>query len=100
MAKRRHQMRPESKWTVVGTETGRTFFVRLAPDFVNLEALGRPWGLSFHNVYEDYEEAHRYADSIDEFMDAVFAAHVANLPKKESMSDADWAHLVNQNGCP
>lgn len=100
MAKRCDQMRPESKWTIVGTETGRTWFVRLAPHFVNLEALGRPWGLAFGNIYEDYDEAHHFADSIDEFMDAVFAAHVENLPKKESMSDADWERLVNSNGCP
>lgn len=74
MAKRLHQMRPESKWTRIGTETGRTFFVRLAPDCVELEALGRPWGFAFNNMYDDYEEAHRFADSIDLFMDAVFAS--------------------------
>lgn len=96
MAKRRDQMRPESKWTIVGTENCHTYFVRLAPDGVDLEALGRPWGLAFGNVYEDYDEAHSFADSIDLFMDAIFAAHVA----AKKPSDADWAHLVSQNGCP
>ena len=98
MTKRLHQMRPESKWTIIGTETGRQFFVRLAPDCLNLEDLGRPWGLAFNNMYDDYEEAHRFADSIDLFMDAIIAAQVP--AKKEPMSDADWALLVNQNGCP
>lgn len=74
MAKRRDQMRPESKWTIVGTENGHEYFVRFAPNFVDLESLGRPWGLAMMNIYTDYDEAHRFADSIDEFMDAVFAA--------------------------
>lgn len=72
--KRRDQMRPESKWTIVGTETGRQFFVRFAPKNVDLEELGRPWGLALNNMYDDYEEAHRFADSVDLFMDAIFAA--------------------------
>lgn len=68
---RRSDLRPESKWTMVGTETGRQFFVRLRPNCVDLEELGRPWGLCFMNLYDDKDEAHRFADSIDLFMDAV-----------------------------
>lgn len=74
MAKRRDQMRPDSKWTIVGTENCQQYFVRLAPHCVDLESLGRPWGLAFGNLYDDYDEAHRFADSVDEFMDAVFAS--------------------------
>lgn len=94
----KHNLRPDSKWTIVATENGYEFYVRLVPEFVNLESLGRPWGLAFGNIYEDVDEAHKFADSIDLFMDAVAAAHVEQLPKP--MSEADWAHLQSQNGCP
>lgn len=77
MAKKLDQMRPHSKWTIVGTENCQEWFVRLAPDCVDLQELGRPWGLAFGNLYTDVNEAHRFADSIDQFMDAVLEAHVA-----------------------
>lgn len=65
-------MRSHSQWTVV-VNTGCQWFVKLAPKHVELEKLGRPLGISFANTYSSPFEAHRFADSIDQFLDAVFS---------------------------
>lgn len=65
-------MRSHSRWTVV-VSTGGQWFVKLAPKHVELEKLGRPWGISLANTYSSPFEAHRFADSIDQFLDAVFS---------------------------
>lgn len=93
----KHNLRPDSKWTIVCTENGMDYYVRLTPDFVDLESLGRPWGLAFGNLYKDVAEAHKFADSIDLFMDAVLAAQVERTDKLPE-SEVDWAPIPTHNG--
>lgn len=64
-------MRPNSRWTKVMTD-GMMWYVRICPNDVDTESLGRPWGLSFTNKYTSRYEAHNHADSIDQFLDGIF----------------------------
>lgn len=73
---RLNQMRPDSKWTHVGYD-GCVWFVRFAPKNMDCAAMGRPWGLMFGTPCATAEEAHRFADSIDEFMDEAFKSYKA-----------------------
>lgn len=59
--------RPRSKFTWVFQE-GYTYVVRLIPKFMNLEKAGRNWGLGMAQQFTSPFEAHRFADSVDEFM--------------------------------
>lgn len=59
--------RPASKFTWVFQE-GFTFGVRLVPKFMDLEIIGRNWGLGMAQQFTSPFEAHRFADSVDEFM--------------------------------
>lgn len=66
-------MRPASRWTIVCSGYG-TWFVRLTPKDADLEDLGRPWGLALATEFTSPYEAHKFADSVDIFMDATFKA--------------------------
>lgn len=60
--------RPESKWTRVYWDRG-FYFVRLIPNMLDLEEAGRPWGLALATRYNSPYEAHKFADSVDQFFD-------------------------------
>lgn len=66
-------MRPASPWTMVCSGYG-TWFVRLMPKDADLEDLGRPWGLALATEFTSAFEAHKFADSVDLFMNAAFDA--------------------------
>lgn len=59
--------RPNSSFTMVFA-SGAFYCVRLIPKFMNLDALGRPWGLAFGQEFTSVHEAHLFADSIDHFL--------------------------------
>jgi len=64
--------RPDSRWTTVYCDHG-FHYVRFTPP-ADLSALGRPHGLALATTFTSEYEAHRFADSIDEFMDALEAS--------------------------
>lgn len=59
--------RPTSKFTWVFQE-GLVYGVRLVPKFMDLEKAGRAWGLGLGQMFTSQIEAHRFANSVDEFM--------------------------------
>jgi hypothetical protein len=61
--------RPDSRWTTVYFDRG-FHYVRFTPH-TDLKALGRPHGLALATTYTSEFEAHRFADSVDDFMDAL-----------------------------
>ncbi|MEG0868230.1 MAG: hypothetical protein RSG77_14365, partial [Hafnia sp.] len=63
--------RPNSKWTFVAL-SGYEWHVRVCPKDIDNQALGRPAGLSFATTFTSPYEAHRFADSIDEYLDNIF----------------------------
>lgn len=69
--------RPKSKFTTV-CSSGAFYCVRLIPKFMNLEALGRPWGLGFGQEFTSVHEAHLFANSIDAFLVAMIAEYDAD----------------------
>lgn len=65
--------RPHSRWTFVATD-GLGYYVRIIPNFFDIESLGRPWGLALMQRFNSHFEAHKFADSVDEFFEAMVAA--------------------------
>ena len=64
----------ESKWTTVywDIDSGKPFaYVRITPEFLDLESLGFPHGLALANKFETEEQAVKYADTVDFFFEAL-----------------------------
>lgn len=65
------------KWTKIYHETvnglpGTHPFIRLTPNFMNLEAAGFPVGIGLgHSHFDSEEVAHRVASMYDKFLDAM-----------------------------
>lgn len=62
--------RPHSKWTWVFVDMS-FFYVRLIPKAISIEDNNREWGLALATQFTSVIEAHRFADSVDLFMDAI-----------------------------
>ena len=64
----------KSKWTTIygGHHDNKPkFFVRITPEMLELEKLGFPHGIGINIPFDSKEEAGEYADSIDNFFDAL-----------------------------
>lgn len=68
MSKRR-----QSKWTHIYWDYSISkCYIRLTPDFLAMEALGFPHGISISgNTFDNKEDANLHADKIDNFMNAL-----------------------------
>jgi hypothetical protein len=74
-----------SKWTKtywdLDPETGKLApYIRLVPDFMDLEDAGYSHGLSLGGFRPDEEDAKEFAKSVDRFMDALIHDHQETYP--------------------
>lgn len=74
-----------SKWTMIywdlDPETGKLApYIRLVPNFMDLEDAGYPHGLSLGGFRPDEADAKAFAESVDRFMDALIQQHGQEWP--------------------
>lgn len=70
-------MKRESKWTRVYADysSDAPWYIRLVPDFMNVEAAGFGHGISLNSgPFETREAAERSADTYDKFFDMMYIA--------------------------
>jgi hypothetical protein len=74
------KIKRESQWTAIywdqhadRTKHGLYPYVRLVPEFMPLEAAGYPHGISMNRQFEFEQDAVKYADMVDDFMDKLAA---------------------------
>lgn len=63
------QFRRDSLWTMVYFDSD--FYVRLTPKFMELEKAGFSHGISLGTKFSSEVDAHRFADTLDKFFDAM-----------------------------
>lgn len=87
-----HKNRREGKPTAVGWD-GMVWFARINPGHIELEDLGfNSWGPAFATTFDNEEDAHSYADKVDELLKVMTNG---NTPEK--IPDA-LKELFNENG--
>ena len=70
-------MRRQSRWTAIYWDAHNGVlkpYIRLVPDFMELERAGASHGLSFGQFYDNEAEAVKQADFYDKFFDALATA--------------------------
>jgi hypothetical protein len=77
--------RLESRWTMVYFDSD--FYVRLTPKFMELEKAGFSHGISLGTKFSTEADAHRFADTLDKFFDAMAATILANPDRVKTCID-------------
>lgn len=88
-------------WTTicwdVNPNTGKLApYVRLTPDFVDLEKLSYSWGLSVGGFQDNEEDAKKFAKSVAIFMDGVFAQAIAEATNASYIDEAMESNISDE----